>query len=176
MWVSFIGYLAAGKTTASRGLAAATGRRAIDLDAQVAHEAGRDLPAIFAQGGPPEFRDRERRALLSLDEQAPLVVATGAGTVERAATMALLRQRGLVVWLDAPWPVLARRLRGLPARATVIEHLGWLGLEALYLRRRPMYAAAAHLRFGTQRQEREALTRLVLARSLQWEQLRWEPR
>jgi hypothetical protein len=32
-----------------------------------------------------------------------------------------------------------------------------------------MYAAAAHLRVGTDRAEPDALTRLVLARSLQWE-------
>lgn len=170
MWVSFIGYLAAGKTTAAQRLAAATGRRAVDLDAQVVHEAGRDVAAIFARGGPPEFRDRERRALLNLPAAAPLVIATGAGTVERADTMHLLRERGTVVWLDAPWATLRGRLRTeLPARAEVIEHLGWDGLAALYLRRRPMYAAAAHLRLVTDRAEPDALTRLVLARSLQWE-------
>jgi shikimate kinase len=165
MWVSFIGYLAAGKTTAAQRLAAATGRRAIDLEAQVVHEAGRDAAAIHARGGPPEFRDRERRALSNLPAAAPLVIATGAGTVERADTMQLLRERGTVVWLDAPWAT----LRGRLARAEVIDHLGWDGLAALYLRRRPMYAAAAHLRLITDRAEPEALTRLVLARSLQWE-------
>ncbi len=170
MWVSFIGYLAAGKTTAAQRLAAATGRRAIDLDAQVVHEAGRDLPAIFDRGGPAEFRDRERRALLNLPPEHPLVIATGAGTVERADTLALLRERGAVVWLDAPWATLQARLRAVaPARSRVVEHLGWEGLAALYLRRRPMYAAAAHLRFGTDRAEPDTLTRLVLARSLQWE-------
>jgi shikimate kinase len=170
MWVSFIGYLAAGKTTAAQRLAAATGRRAIDLDAQVVHEAGRDVATIFARGGPTEFRDRERRALLNLPLEAPLVVATGAGTVERADTMALLRERGAVIWLDAPWATLRGRLRAAPAaRAQVVAHLGWEGLAALYLRRRPMYAAAAHLRLGTDRAEPESLTRLVLARSLQWE-------
>jgi shikimate kinase len=170
MWVSFIGYLAAGKTTTAQRLAAATGRRAVDLDGQVVHEAGRDLAAIFERGGPLEFRDRERRALLNLPADAPLVIATGAGTVERTDTMALLRERGVVVWLDAPWATLRGRLHDASAaRAAVIEHLGWEGLAALYLRRRPMYAAAAHLRLGTDRAEPEALTRLVLARSLQWE-------
>ena len=169
MWVSFIGYLAAGKTTAAQRLAAATGRRAIDLDVQ----AGRDLAAIFDRGGSQEFRDRERRALLNLREDEPLVIASGAGTVERADTLVLLRERGAVIWLDAPWITLQTRLRALgTARARVIEHLGWDGLAALYLRRRPMYAAAAHLRFGTDRAEPDALTRLALARSLQWESRR----
>lgn len=172
MWVTFIGYLAAGKTTAAQRLAAATGRRAVDLDDQVVHEAGRDLPAIFERGGPQEFRDRERRALLNLREDEPLVVATGAGTVERPDTMALLRERGPVVWLDAPWPTLRARLRGLPGRAMVIDHLGWDGVAALYRRRRPLYAGAAHLRLGTERTEADALVRLVLARTLQWESRR----
>jgi shikimate kinase len=170
MWVSFIGYLAVGKSTAAQRLAAATGRRAIDLDVQVVHEAGRDLAAIFDRGGPQEFRDRERRALLNLRDDEPLVVATGAGTVERADTLDLLRARGAVIWLDAPWDTLQARLRAPgPARARVVEHLGWEGLAALYQRRRPMYAAAAHLRLGTDRTEPDALTRLALARSLQWE-------
>jgi shikimate kinase len=164
MWVSFIGYFAAGKTTAAQRLAAATGRRAVDLAAQVVHEAGRDVTAILARGGPAEFRDRERRALLNLPSAAPLVIATDAGTVEGADTVQLLRERGAVVWLDAPWSALRGRLGD-----RVSDHLGADGLAALYLRRRPMYAAAAHLRLVTDRTEPETLTRLVLARSLQWE-------
>ncbi len=164
-----MGFLAAGKTTVAASLAAATGRRGVDVDTVVTRLAGASLPEIFARGGPVEIRDREHRALLDLPADVPLVVATGAGCVEWPDTLELLRERGLVVWLDAPWTTTRRRLQDPEGRHRAeVGRLGWAGLAALDERRRPMYARAAHLRLLTDRRDPTALGRMVLARALPW--------
>jgi shikimate kinase len=148
MWISLIGFNAVGKTTLAVRLGQAAGRRVVDLDQAVATLAHRSLPEIFAESGATSFRALERQALANLPADQPLIVATGGGTVEQRATMTLLAERGLVVWLDASWRVLRHRLapRGGEAPSPVWEHLGEEGLAALYARRRPLFAAAARMR------------------------------
>jgi len=98
----------------------------------------------------------------------PLVVATGSGTVERATTRRLVGERGLVVWLDAPWPTLRSRLAPAPGTrpSPVWEHLGEKGLAALYARRRPLYAASARVRLDTAMVFEAVLVRRLLGLSL----------
>jgi len=103
MWTSLIGFMASGKTTVARALQAATNRPVAHLDAAVAAAAGRSVAAIFAEEGEAAFRARELAALAQLDPGRRLVVDTGGGLVETPAAADLLRERGVVIWLDAPW-------------------------------------------------------------------------
>lgn len=173
MWISLIGFNAAGKTTLAREFARISGWRAVDLDRVVERTAGRSLPAIFAADGPPGYRALEAQVLADLPADGSLVVATGAGTLEREGAAALLAARGLVVWLDAPWLVLRNRLAPSPGTAPtpIWTHLGEAGLAALYVRRRPLYAAVARLRLDGARSETPRLARRLLGRVLQLQAL-----
>ncbi len=149
MWISLIGFHGSGKSTLARELGRLSGRRVVDLDQAVVRLAGRPLPAIFATGGPDLCRDLEEQVLADLPARELLVLATGGGSLERAGTASLVRARGTVVWLDAAWPFLRRRLApaaGQPP-SPLWQHLGESGLALLYARRRPLFAAAARLRF-----------------------------
>ncbi len=138
-----------------------------------ARRCGLSVPEIFAREGAPGFRARELDALRALAADAPLVVASGGGVVETPAATALLRERGLVVWLDAPWEVLRRRLEAADApQRPLVRHLGWDGLERLAARRRPLYAACAHFRLRSDRLSPAGLARATLARQVAWTQRR----
>ena len=169
MWISLVGFNAAGKSSLARRLALLTDRRAIDLDPLVEERAGRSLPEIFTEQGPDSFRELELAALRELPAVAPLVIATGGGTVEQPDSVALLRERSLVIWIDAPWPVLRRRLAPAPGEeaSPLWRHLGEETLLALYARRRPLYAAAARVRLETGQLGINALVRRLLGRSSQ---------
>jgi shikimate kinase len=143
MWTSLIGFDGAGKRTLARLLARVSAREAVDLASDPRHLD--DLPP----GG-------------------DLVIATESGTIVRDGAADLLGARGLVVWLDAPWPVLRRRvLVAARARQSPWEPLDEASLRARYAAWRPLYARAARLRLDCDRHAPSALTRRLLARRLQ---------
>jgi shikimate kinase len=82
----------------------------------------------------------------------------------------LLRDRGVVIWLDASWDVIRSRLKAEPSPVRpLIGKLGWAGLEELFRRRRPLYAAAADFRLRSGDLDGADLARISRLRSLIWE-------
>ena len=107
--VFLTGFMATGKTAVGRALGRRLARRFIDLDEEIEHAAGLAVSEIFARFGEPEFRDRERRALLSVCAIDGAVVAAGGGTVLDARNRHAMRAAGTIVCLTAtPEAILAR--------------------------------------------------------------------
>ncbi len=172
MWTSFVGFMASGKTSVAKALGERALVSAVDADALVEQAAALTVPEIFAREGVAGFRRREWEALRDLPAGQELVIATGGGLVETPEAVALLRQRGLVIWLDAAWEVLQRRLAGEAQQPRpLVSHLGWDGLAALYLRRRRLYGHAAHFRLRS-----DAGTPVSLARDAQVRGVVWRRR
>ena len=173
MWTSFIGFMASGKTTLTRRLQATTNRPAVFLDEVIVENADRSLPEIFASAGETSFREQELAALQALDPNRHLFLDTGGGIVHTGAAVSLLRQRGVVIWLDASWAVIRSRLKAAPVgQRPLVENLGWAGLEDLFRQRRPLYAAAADFRLSSGDQDVERLASVARLRSLIWERSR----
>lgn len=170
MWISLIGFMASGKSSVARVLAERALLPAVDLDAEIERRAAASIPEIFGREGVDGFRRREREALAALDPVHPLLLATGGGIVESAEETAVLRARGVVIWLDAPWEVLRRRLGAKEeAQRPLLLHLGWSGLERLHLRRRRLYAQSAHFRLRTDLAGPAVVGRMALTRALAWQ-------
>ncbi len=162
--------MGSGKTTVTRRLQAATNRPALSLDQVIAEEAGVSVAEIFAVRGEQVFRQLEATTLASLDPERPLVLDTGGGVVHAAGAVELLRQRGVVIWLDAPWEALRARLKESDlSQRPLIDRLGWAGLEELFRRRRCLYAAAADFRLRSDQGSVEDMADRAMLRSLQWE-------
>ena len=169
MWTSFVGFIASGKTTVADALQAATGRPVVHVDAAVTARAGATIVEIFAREGEAAFRDRELAELAALDAGRNLVVDTGGGLVETPAATELLRERGVVIWLDAPWEIHRTRLKACPpGERPLLDKLGWAGLEELFRRRRRLYAAAADFRLSATVADPALLARTAMLRSLVW--------
>lgn len=173
MWTSFIGFMASGKSTLTRRLQTTTSRPAVSLDDLIVAEAGRPISDIFATEGEDSFRARELSALRNLDPARRLMLDTGGGIVETDDAVDILRERGVVIWLDAPWDVVRSRLKAEPPEVRpLVEMLGWSGLEDLFRRRRPLYAAAADFRLRGGDLDADQLARTSMLRSLIWERRR----
>lgn len=169
MWTTFIGFMASGKTTVADALQAATNRPVVHLDAAVAARAGASVADLFAREGEAAFRALELAELAALDPGRNLVVDTGGGIVETPAACDLLRERGVVIWLDAPWETHRARLKaGPPGVRPLVERLGWAGLEELFRRRRRLYAAVADFRLPATAPDPGQLARTAMLRSLVW--------
>ncbi|MFH1845744.1 MAG: shikimate kinase [bacterium] len=175
MWTSFIGFMASGKSTVAFLMGRSSSLPVVDLDDAIARRAGCTVPEIFQQGGVERFRELEWQTLQELDTHGSCLLATGGGCVETAAVVDLLRSRGVVIWLDAPWETVRQRIEAAGVeRRPMVGHLGWEGMHRLYLRRQRLYAGAAHFRIGTGRLEADSVARDVLLRSLSWQRRQQE--
>jgi shikimate kinase len=151
--VALVGFMAVGKSSVGPALAMRLGMAFVDLDAAIVARDGRPIARIFEEDGEDHFRDLERDVLEDHLEGPPTVLSTGGGVVEQSTNRRLLREGTTVVWLDARFETIRRRLQASHAREPrpLLERLGWEGLRALHTRRRPLYAACAHFRFATDR-------------------------
>ena len=92
----------------------------------------------------------ERRLVARLVEGERRVIATGGGAFVDPATRALLKERAVTVWLDAPVEVLAERTGRRDTRPLLRGGNRAETLTRLDQERRPNYAEAdIHVRSGT---------------------------
>ena len=137
-----VGMMGSGKSSAGRHLAELLGYRFLDADTSLEQVVGCSIPEIFARDGEQGFRDLEAAVLNQIASWHSLVVATGGGVVTRPENWGQMQQ-GVVIWLDAPEPLLLERLaadptpRPLMAAKDRAQRLGELMAE-----RRPLYAQA----------------------------------
>ncbi len=103
------GFMATGKSTVGKLVAAATGLPFVDLDARVEQRAGKKIAAIFAEEGEGAFRALERRELDVVLGEAPSVVALGGGALLHSETRWSALERGVIVTLRAKPETLLRR-------------------------------------------------------------------
>ena len=114
--VVLVGFMGSGKTTVGRALAHRTGRPFIDLDDEIAADAGRSIADIFADEGEAGFRERESRGLEHALRQDDAIIAAGGGTPLRDENWREMRSGNCVVALTAEPAELARRLNGPKGR------------------------------------------------------------
>ena len=141
--VVITGFMAAGKTTVARALAALTGRAMVDTDDLIHARTGRTPQQIIDEDGEPRFRELETRALAdALSRTDPCVVATGGGAWTLDANRELVARAGcLSVWLDAPFKLCWQRILGGDAARPLARSRE--AARRLYESRRGLYALAA---------------------------------
>jgi len=134
--IVLVGMMGAGKSSVGRRLAARLGIPFVDADAEIESAAGRTIAEIFAEHGESYFRAGEARVIARLLEQGPQVLATGGGAVMDANTRALIRDKGVSVWLKADLDVLLKRTRRRGDRPLADK------IKDLLQQREPLYALA----------------------------------
>ncbi len=77
--VYLCGFMGCGKSHIGRQLAAALGRRFIDLDRYIVNAEGMTIPEIFDKYGEPHFRKLEAKYIRELS--GGRIVATGGGAL-----------------------------------------------------------------------------------------------
>jgi shikimate kinase / 3-dehydroquinate synthase len=117
------GFMATGKSTVGRIVAAELGLPFVDTDALVLAHAKADgsgagsVGELFAREGEPRFRDREREVILPLlTEEAPRVIAFGGGSVTSSRIRHLALENATVVTLTATPEAIAERVRSISDR------------------------------------------------------------
>lgn len=146
----FVGFMGAGKTTAARRLAKRFGVEVLDADAHLSEHLGMPIDRCFAEQGEAAFRALEEELIGGLLEEARGgVFSLGGGALQSPRIRAALR-RHTTILLDVDVNVAWERAagRGRPLARDPQE------FRALYLRRRPMYMAAADAVLPADRRDR----------------------
>ncbi len=143
--VFLIGMMASGKTTIGRHLAAVLELPFVDADRVIEQRAGADIAWIFDLEGEDGFREREQAVLDELTLREGIVLATGGGAVLREVNRSRLRERGVVVYLDAPLERLVARTRSDRKRPLLGDGDAEQTLARLLAERGGLYADTAHV-------------------------------
>jgi len=140
--IVLIGMMGAGKSSVGRRLATRLGLKFVDADTEIEAAAGMSIADIFAAHGEDYFRSGEARVIARLLEGGPQVMATGGGAVMNPDTKALIRGKGVSLWLDADYEVLLRRVRRRTDRPMLKTADPAETLRRLLAERKPVYAQA----------------------------------
>lgn len=156
--IYLIGFMAAGKTTVARALAARLGWRAEDVDELIEARERRSVAEIFARSGEAYFRTVERDILRLLLPLRHVVIATGGGTFMDSENRAAMNMDGLSVWLDVPFDVVLGRLPADGRRPLAADRAQ---MERLFAVRQAAYAAA-HVRIDARDAPPEEIAERIL--------------
>jgi len=141
--IYLVGFMGCGKSTVGRALADELGWNFFDLDHEIESGAGSSIGEIFDDQGEEMFRALESAALAkrvrSVESGHPQVIALGGGALMNDQNFELVINHGVVVWLDAPFDLIERRVAAESHRPLARDRQK---LRELFDLRLPRYAQA----------------------------------
>ncbi len=113
-----------GKTTIGRHLAASLDYRFSDLDHLIEEGEGYRVTEIFGRYGEPYFRDLEYRYLLEHSKRKGQILALGGGTLQNQQIIDLIKEHGILIFLQLPIESIVQRLRYTKKRPLLLRENG----------------------------------------------------
>lgn len=147
--IFLVGMPAAGKTYWGAKIAGKYNFDFTDLDIFIAEQEKASISALFAQYGENGFREREHKYLKKIVKTTvtPIIIACGGGTPCFNENMALMKEAGTVIYLQADIPWLMDNINSsdeirplLKGRADVAVYL-----NDLLQKRKHFYEQAHHI-------------------------------
>jgi len=164
--IALIGMMGAGKSHVGRALGKVLERDFYDSDHVIEGKAQLSIPEIFERFGEDKFRDVENKTIVELLEQGPCVIATGGGAVMNPQTLQALKDKAVLIWLDADVDSLLDRVQRNSNRPLLQNDDPRATLSQLLEARRNLYAQA-HVRFDTSAEKAQKSDDLILQDMLQ---------
>ena len=141
--IALVGLMGVGKTTVGRRLAKKLDREFSDSDDAIEEASGRTVAGYFRDHGEEAFRDGEFRVIKRLLEQEkPLILATGGGAFIHPPTRKLLLEKAVVIWLKGDLEVLIERVSRNDKRPLLKDVDVREKMRELMNVRHPIYAKA----------------------------------
>ena len=147
--IVLVGLMGTGKSTIGRRLASRLQCDFVDSDAVVEQRTGRTVREIFESDGEDSFRAVEESVITeALSSTRPSVVAAAGGSVLSARSRTAMKESQMVVWLDGPVALLARRAGGRKGTGhrPLIDADPELRLNQMRLAREHLYSDVATTR------------------------------
>lgn len=138
------GMRGSGKTKLGRLLGRSLGRRFIDTDELIEHNAKMPIALLVKRRGWDYFRRLERNVIHKLRNEKNAVIATGGGTLINLKNAEILKRNGKVIFLDSIIVSLKKRLEDKTDRPSLTGKKDFLKeLNEVYLKRLKAYNGVA---------------------------------
>jgi shikimate kinase len=147
--IVLIGMMGAGKSSVGRCLQGRTKLALAEIDDIVASHFGTSIPEIFSKYGEQVFRKAETEALRKMAPAKQTIIVTGGGIVLREENVDLLKQLGVVVWLDCNVETLFERALRSGNRPLLRGENPTEEFTQMLQARLPLYAKIAQIRVDT---------------------------
>lgn len=108
--IVLIGMRGGGKTTIAKALSARLKKKWVDLDEMIEKKEGMSIADIVEKFGWEYFRDRESEVVEEVSRMRDTIVSTGGGVITRPENMAMLKENGILILLEAEAATLTERL------------------------------------------------------------------
>ena len=119
MNITLIGMAGAGKSTIGRALARRLNYTFIDVDCLITEKTGMTLQALIDKQGDLALIRFEEEAILKLDQVKECVISPGGSVVYSEKAMEHLKKVSKIVFLDAPFRSIVKRIRNTRNRGIV---------------------------------------------------------
>ncbi len=146
--IVMIGMMGCGKTHIGELLAKTMDRVFYDSDVVIEQMQQRSIAEIFASDGEATFRIIEKKTILEmLDQPIASVISTGGGAVTIEGMMDILKDRAIIIWVQADIDVIWARVKDDESRPLLQNDDPKATLCRLHERRKLFYEQAhIHIR------------------------------
>jgi shikimate kinase len=150
------GFMGSGKSTIGPILANTLGYTFADVDKVVEERVGKTVKEIFQENGERFFRDVERQVIEELSAREHCVVSLGGGSIVDERNFTVVKNSGILVYLQSSPEELLQRLKHKSDRPVLSDEEGRRltpeqlreRVLQLYAEREPVYTKA-HLKIPT---------------------------
>jgi len=140
-----IGYRGAGKSTLAKKISKKLPLQLVSTDQELVRQFGKSIADFVKENGWEAFRKEEKKVVEDFSKKHDLLVDTGGGVVEDPDNVRLLRESGIVFYLEADALTLSRRIEITGGRPSLTGTASAAEEVAQVLARRdPLYRDAAH--------------------------------
>ncbi len=137
--------MGSGKSTNGKTLSDMTGADLIEMDDEIKKDMNMEITEIFDKYGEPYFRDLETQLIRDITGRAPAIVSCGGGAVLRSENVALMKENGVIVLLEAEPETIYERVSDSTDRPVLNGNMNIGYITDLMEKRRPAYEAAADI-------------------------------
>lgn len=157
--VYLVGFMGSGKSAIGKRLSTFLNIPFYDMDAEIVALAGMSIPELFELHGEEKFREMETDFLRSFRDEF-CIIATGGGVAMRAENREIMRRTGLVFYLNSTFRDIWRRV-STDTNRPIVQRSSRQELEALFLKRKPLYIQCAHIKVETTNRSLNEITQYV---------------
>jgi len=162
--IALIGLMGVGKTTIGNRLAQKLQYYFIDSDQEIEDRQKMSIAEIFNSKGEEYFRDVEEKVvkdIISRDEN--LVLSLGGGSFMNEKIRQALKEKAIVIWIDAPIDVILHRVSGKKNRPLLNDNKVSKRkiLENLAKQRNDIYAQA-DFKFNSFSEQHDSLVNKII--------------